>query len=139
MTVTEKVAYLKGLAEGLDIAKEETKEARLINAIIDALEDLALSVEDLEENALDLAEEIDVLSADLADVEGLVYEDDEDAADEDEEELCDCCYSVECPSCGDEIVVDEGVLLEGSIACPNCGETLEFEFDEDDESDSNED
>ena len=135
MTVTEKVAYLKGLAEGLGVAAEDTKEAKLINAIIETLEDIALSVADLEENALDLAEEIDVLSADLADVEGIVYEDDFDEEDEE----CDCCYSIECPSCGNELVVDEGILLEGSIDCPNCGETLEFEFDEDEESEDDED
>ena len=139
MTVTEKVAYLKGLAEGLGIEKEDTKEAKLITAMIDALEDIALSVSDLEENALDLADEIDVLSADLADVEEIVYEDDFDDEDGEDEE-CDCCYSIECPNCGDELIVDEGILLEGSIECPNCGETLEFEFDEDDESeDSNKD
>ena len=48
MTVTEKVAYFKGLSEGMAI-DENSKEGKLINAITEVLADLALSVEDLEE------------------------------------------------------------------------------------------
>lgn len=76
MTTTEKVAYLKGLADGLELGKE-TKEQKLISAIIDVLETVAQDLDDLEENALDLGEEIDALSDDLADVEEIIYGDDE--------------------------------------------------------------
>ena len=78
MTISEKVAYLKGLAEGLDLDVEKSKEGKLISVMIGILEDISLSIEDLEENALDLGEEIDALSDDLADVEEIVYEEDED-------------------------------------------------------------
>ena len=36
-------------------------------------------------------------------------------------------------ACGEEIVVDEETLLDGGIDCPNCGEPLEFELEEDEE------
>ena len=78
MTISEKVAYLKGLAEGLDLDTEKSKEGKLISVMIGILEEVAMSIEDLEENDLDLGEEIDVLSDDLADVEDIVYGDDED-------------------------------------------------------------
>ena len=132
MTVSEKVAYLKGLAAGLGIDKDESKEAKMINAIVDALDDIALSIEDIEENELALGDEIDALSDDLADVEEVIFGDD----DEDEDDEDAVCYSVKCPSCGDELCVDEGILEQGSIDCPNCGEKLEFEFDEDDSEDA---
>ena len=84
MTTSEKVAYLKGLAEGLAV-DANTPEGKLFNAIIDVLEDIALDLEDINENAYDLAEEIDEISADLAEVEDIVYEDyDEDEDDFDE-------------------------------------------------------
>ena len=39
MNISEKVAYLKGLMSGLAF-DESTKEAKMFNAIIDALEDV---------------------------------------------------------------------------------------------------
>ena len=72
MTISEKVAYLKGLAEGLNLDVEKSKEGKLISVMIGILEEVGLSIEDLEENALALGEEIDVLSDDLADVECVV-------------------------------------------------------------------
>ena len=78
MTISEKVAYLKGLAEGLNIDTEKSKEGKLISVMIGILEEVGLSIEDLEENALALGEEIDTISDDLADVESVVYGEDED-------------------------------------------------------------
>ena len=95
MTISEKVAYLKGLAEGLNLDTEKSKEGKLISVMIGILEELAMSVEDLEENALDLGEEIDVLSDDLSDVEDVVFDEDEDGEDYDDD-----WFEVECPGCG---------------------------------------
>lgn len=69
MTITEKVAYLKGLSDGLGIDTEKSKEGKLISVIIDILEEMGMSIEDLEENATALGEELDAVSDDLADVE----------------------------------------------------------------------
>jgi DNA-directed RNA polymerase subunit RPC12/RpoP len=147
MTVSEKVAYLKGLAEGLSL-DTETKEGKLISAIIDTLEDIAFELEDLNENALDIGDELDAISDDLADVEEILFGDmDDDDEDDDDEQSCGCCcddddcdccdedyaYEVTCPSCGEDIVIEESDLENGEINCPKCGEKLEFEFDEDDE------
>ena len=119
MTISEKVAYLKGLAEGLDLDTEKSKEGKLISVMIGILEELAMSVEDLEENALALGEEIDVLSDDLADVEEIVYDEDEEYED-DEEDYDDDWFEVECPTCEEPLIIDEEALAEGEIVCPNC-------------------
>ena len=128
MTVTEKVAYLKGLAEGL--ALDENKPAtKIINAMIGVLDELALSVSDLEDGLDLVSEQLDAVDEDLDELEGFVYEDLDDCCCD------DCCddeeeyYDVECPSCGEVICVDRDILEDGSINCPKCNELLEFEVD----------
>ena len=49
MTISEKVAYLKGLAEGLDLDTAKSKEGKLISVMIGILEEIGMSIEDLEE------------------------------------------------------------------------------------------
>ena len=134
MTISEKVAYLKGLAEGLNLDVEKSKEGKLISVMIGILEEVGLSIEDLEENALALGEEIDVLSDDLADVESVVFDEDED-----DEDACGggcCCsslddddfFEIECPSCGEDIVIDESILDIGEVTCPNCGDKFSMDL-----------
>ena len=128
MTISEKVAYLKGLAEGLNLDTEKSKEGKLISVMIGILEELAMSVEDLEENALNLGEEIDVLSDDLADVEEVVFDEDEDSEDYDDD-----WFEVECPSCGADILVDDDALVDGEVECPSCGTRYAMDLSDDEE------
>jgi len=139
MTVQEKVAYLKGLAEGLGIDSEK-KEGKLISVIIDTLEDIAFELADFDESASAIMEEIDAISDDLADVEEFVFGTDDDCCccghnhdDDDDDDDDDFVYSVTCPSCNTEFVVEEDEILGGEVECPDCGETLEIEVDDDDE------
>ena len=141
MTTAEKVAYLKGLMEGMNIDREGN-EGKLFSVIADILNDVALDIEDLENDVCDLGEDVDAISDDLSDVEDYLfedededdddydYDDDDEDYDEDEEPLF---FEVTCPGCDNTITVDEDVLNLGAIQCPSCGEMMEFEFDEDDE------
>lgn len=131
MTISEKVAYLKGLAEGLNLDTEKSKEGKLISVMIGILEELAMSVEDLEENALNLGEEIDVLSDDLADVEDVVFDEDED--EDDEEDYDDDWFEVECPTCGETLVIDDEALADGEVECPKCGSRYAMDLSDDEE------
>ena len=150
MEITEKVAYLKGLAEGMELNTEK-KEGKLLSAIIDVLEDIALELADVLDAQEELGEGLDAVSEDLADVESCLFdlEDDEDEDEEDEE-----VYQTTCPNCDEEIFFDEDILADGSVLCPNCGEELEFDLsdlsgcggccgacgeDEDDEEDDEDD
>ena len=128
MTISEKVAYLKGLAEGLDLDTTKSKEGKLISVMIGILEELAMSVEDLEENALNLGEEIDVLSDDLADVEEVVFDEDEESEDYDDD-----WFEVECPTCGADILVDDASLADSEVECPSCGTRYAMELTDDEE------
>ena len=138
MTISEKVAYLKGLADGMELEKDASKEGKLILKIIDILEDVGLSVEDLESEVEDLGDAVDVLSEDVEDLETIVYEDWDEYEDEDDlpfvtaDEDDDDFFEVECPSCGEDIVIDESALDAGEVACPNCGDKFSLGFDMDD-------
>ena len=127
MTISEKVAYLKGLAEGLDLDTEKSKEGKLISVMIGILEEVGLSLEDMEENALNLGEEIDALSDDLADVESIVYDEDEDEEDEDEEDG----FEVECPNCDEPLFIGDDELAEGVVVCPNCDTRFSLDLSDD--------
>lgn len=131
MTITEKVAYLRGLVEGmkLDDSKDEVK---IINAVIDVLDDIALSVADLEDEVASVEEVIDDIDADLEDLEDVVY-DDFGCEGCDCEDYDDELFEVTCPQCEETITIDSQVVEEGSIECPNCGAQLEFDIDLDDE------
>lgn len=123
MTVTEHVAYLKGLAEGLEIDGGK-KEGKLLLGMLDALESLADAVIDLQQQNEQLAAELDDVYEELtALTEDIVAEDDGSELQAEEEDL----YQVICPTCGEIIYLDEALLAEGSIVCHACGEELEFD------------
>ena len=125
MTNTEKVAYIRGLAEGLEL-DDSWKEVKVLNAIIDLLDDLAMSLADLEDGYSDMADQLDAVDEDLGSLEDDFYGDDED--DEDDEDTC--YYEVTCPNCHETICLSEDIIEDGQMDCPNCGETLEFDIDE---------
>ena len=140
MTITERAAYIKGLAEGLGL-DDSTKEGKILNALISAFDDMALTVADLEAELDELTEEVDAIDEDLGSLE-------EDFYELDEEDDCDCgcdcedcsdedfdgdLYEVCCPTCGDVVCIDSDMLEEGQTTCPNCGELLEFDLEETEE------
>lgn len=55
-------------------------------------------------------------------------EDDDDFEDDDEEDGEEM-YEIECPACHETIYLQESVILEGAVDCPNCGEPLEFDIE----------
>lgn len=141
MNLTEKVAYLKGLAEGMEL--EDKKQGKLLLAIIDTLDSMAQTIADNEAELTELTAQVDEIDEDLATVEDDFYGDeDEFYDDEDEDDHCDCgCedddeeeeefYEVECPECGETIYLDEDLLKEDFIVCPNCNTEIELEFEDD--------
>lgn len=125
MELTERVAYLKGLIEGLGV-DDSSKEGKVILTITDILEDIVLSISDLEDGVELIADQMESIDEDLGDLYDDLYSDDDDDDDDFDEE--GDLYEVTCPSCGDIICVDEEMLDEGEMGCPGCGETLEFDF-----------
>ena len=139
MNLTEKAAYLKGLKDGLNL-NTETPEGKLIEALIDLVDEMATSVTDVEDMSYAITEELDAIEDELDAIEEVLdedfedeYEDDDEYDDEDDEGYefdDDVIYEVKCPTCGEVINLDEEMLEAGGIECPNCGEKLEFDASE---------
>ena len=148
MTLSEKSAYLMGLMEGMMLSTE-TDEGKMIAAIVELLGDVTKTLGDVQETTIAISDELDEIEDDLDAIEDFIMSMDEDEYDdfEDEDEDFDyedleegfdfgdeetTVYEVTC-ACGEVIAFDEETLEEGSIVCENCGETLEFSFDDEDE------
>ena len=90
MDICEKIAYIKGLAEGLSL-DTDSKEGKIIAAIIDLLGDITEEICDIEDACDDMSEQIDAVDEDLASLEDIIYEDDECDCDCCDDDDCDCC------------------------------------------------
>ena len=152
MTITEQAAYLKGLMDGLNLDTEKA-EGKMIAAIVELLGDVTKKLSDVEDTTIAISDELDEIEEDLDAIEDYIldeededddYEDDFDDEedyddDEDYEEGFDygdedsIIYEVKC-ACGNIINFDEDVLEAGSIVCDECGETLEFSLEDEDEA-----
>ena len=124
MEILEKVAYMKGLAEGIGL-DVKSKEGKLLKVMMDILDDVALELQDIRDEQGDLEEGLDAVSEDLADVESYLFDQEDDEEDDEEDEEV---YQTTCPNCEEEIFFDETILEDGSVLCPNCGEELEFDL-----------
>ena len=150
MTLSERVAFLKGLVEGMAL-DPQAKETKLTNAIIDTLSEMAIVVEAIDEDLDNVVEDIEDINEELKAIDDYIFDEDfedydflpeDDDYDDECGQGCPCCgegdftLEVDCPACGGEIEIGEADLLSGLAACSACGEKLEFEYDEsDDDSD----
>lgn len=146
MTLTEKVAHLKGRLEEVE-QNTNSKELSLIKELADIMEDIAYSIADVEDEISELSEQTEMIDEDLEALENDYYEFDEDDEDDECGGCCgcddDCCCDdfceVTCPACGETICVDMDDIEDGEMNCPNCGELLEFTFEDEDEDEEEDD
>ena len=157
MKLTEKIAYMKGLLDGMEL-DGSTKEGKAILQMAEVMEEMGVYIDDLQSQVDELTELCDLLDHDLGDVESDLYCDDDDddfgdddddedddedfeigqvlpadyddyAYDDDDEDFDEVQYVVNCPSCDETVSLSERQLEEGSMVCPHCGELLEFNYD----------
>ncbi len=155
MNVTEKSAYLKGLAEGLGLDPQKP-ETKIINALLELVSDMSQKITELEHDVEVLNDYADELDEDLGFVEELLYDDEDEDDDEcfdDEDDECDfdCAHCdhgdlcladedddeeedgfrcVMCPACSEKIYFDES-MDPADLICPACGKVI-CEDDEED-------
>lgn len=145
MSLTEKLAYIKGLCEGLEL-EGKTKESKVLLALVDLLDDVTQSVSQLEGDMDQVFDEIDAIDEDLTDVEDALWDEEDDEDDDDDDDWddddddcdcghhhdCDCdggLYEITCPKCGEVVCMDEDMLFSPDCACPKCGTSFEVDFD----------
>ncbi len=127
--LNERVSYLQGLLEGLNIS-DESKEGKAIKVMADILEEMAYVITDVLEAQEEIEEYIDCIDDDLADLEDEVRTED--------------LVEIYCPNCGEPMEISPSILgaADTEIVCPECGEGFTPEeagwdayvsnFDEDD-------
>jgi endogenous inhibitor of DNA gyrase (YacG/DUF329 family) len=135
MNIGEKVAYLQGLAEGIEISADK-KEGKLLKGMLDILGDIAESLKNLAKEQEELSIYAEELDEDLGVLEKIfikngAFELDDDLSgldlyeqDEDYEDFGDLEGSakVNCPECGELILFDvDDIEQNGSVDCPECG------------------
>ncbi len=127
--ITERTAYLRGLADGLNLDKEKA-ENKLLLEMLNVLDEMAQHITETDADLDELTEYVEDMDSDLADVEEVLF---------DEEDDCDCCDH-DCDDCDcdcdcDDCDCDCDYDHELSFDCPNCGKTVmikasDIDFDE---------
>ena len=137
--LTDRVSYLKGLAEGMQLDKD-TSANKLLLSMLDVLDEMAKEIADINDTYDELNEYVESIDDDLADLEDVLFEDEDDCCCDDDD--CDCCdedddlIAYACPSCGHEIEFRASeVDFDEEYLCEACGEPIfpEMEDDEDEE------
>ncbi len=121
-----RVSYLRGFTEGLDLG-DESKEQKVLQRVIDLLEDISDEIEQLSVNYEELFEYTEAIDDDLTEMEEDFYEDEEDFYDDEFEDEFDSGFSMECPNCREIVVFDDDILEQDSsieVTCPGCGEIV---------------
>ena len=72
--INDRVAYLKGLAEGMKLT-DETNEGKLLLKMLDAMQDMAEEITALRKDHDELDEYVESIDDDLADMEEYLYDD----------------------------------------------------------------
>lgn len=134
----EKVAYLKGLAEGMRL-DAQSDQGKLLLAMIEAMEAFATEHEETSAQLNELEQYVEEIDSDVSDLEEVLFSEEEDEELEDEdEEPDDGLIEYECPHCGTVVFFDEEAFdMEEKHLCPNCHRSV-FE-DDDDTDDGDED
>lgn len=125
----EKVAYLHGLTQGLNV-NEHSSEGKVLLNIIDVLESFADEVQNVNLAQMELEEYVESIDEDLTDLEEQIYEEDFDQDDDEyEDDVYDEAYEgdiveVACPSCHELVTFESDILEEDDdieVTCPYCG------------------
>lgn len=108
-----RVAYLQGLAAGLELPAD-SKEARLLEGIVEILSEFAEAVDELEVSQERLEDYLESIDEDLYGLERDVY------PDEDERGIDTQCLDVMCPECEEAVGPDDRPAGGGGISLVNC-------------------
>ena len=134
MTISEKVAYIQGMFVGMELDKSEMKVARILSEVLDVLQEVGQQLDGMDAAMDQFDEELDALGDTVADLEEAVFDDedeqDADFGDGDGEE--EDFFEIPCPTCGEDLLVDDEALAAGVVDCPACGGKFALSFEDED-------
>lgn len=137
-----RVEYLKGLSDGLAL-DTASKEGKMISQMLQVVGEMADGIVSLASEQEDLEAYVDVLDADLQDLEEALSAEDDDEDEEvvyipGDDEITVSGFRTDlftCPTCGDSVQMSdrgsieprrttEGGLAMVMLTCPECGTTF---------------
>jgi hypothetical protein len=110
--ISEKVSYLQGLSEGLNII-EGSPQGKIISGILNVLNEIA--------------EDINILHLDFADMRDYIESVDDDLLELEETVVDDGFMELECQHCGEPLYVENDILDDEDVIeviCPSCNEVI---------------
>lgn len=140
MGMSEKVAYLRGLADGMGLA-QDPHQGVFITELINTIESLGTEIDRIHEQQRSVDRYLDEVDQSIFELENEVFEYD------DEDEACalpetffgenpmDTYMETDCPHCGETVAYfdDPTFIKEASeLICPHCEEVV-MTFDHEDE------
>ena len=129
------MAYIQGLFDGLKLDTEKSGEARILSEVLDVLREVGMQLDGMDAAIDQFDEELDALGDSVADLEEAVFDNEEEDEDftsfEDEDDEEDF-FEIPCPTCGEDLVVDDESLAAGVVDCPVCGGKFALSFDDED-------
>lgn len=111
--ISEKVSYLQGLSEGLNIS-DGNPQGKIITGILGVLDDISGMLTDMRSEFNTVREYIESIDDDLFELEEN-FKKDQDVIE------------VKCDNCGEELVFDADLLEDEDvieIICPRCNEVV---------------
>ncbi len=116
--LTERVAYLRGLVEGLK-GRQDTREGKILLGIIEVLDDITRTIEQMQSAQNEIDKYVESIDQDLADLECEFF-------GESPEDM----LQIECPNCHDIISIETVEGIENNdIICPNCNGLINKQTD----------
>ena len=124
MTISEKVAYIQGLFDGLGLDKERPGEARILFEVLDVLKEAGQRLDGMDAAMDRFGEELDELRDTVVDLEDAAFdsEDDRDYGEDDRLQL-------PCPTCVEDLLAVSFTHLTlptilrvggGGLLCAGC-------------------
>lgn len=146
--LSKKVSYLKGFRDGIG-AELESDEGKIINKLLDIVEEMAEEIDRLSNAEKEREKMIDDLENDVLMLANDIYGDDDDDDDfglfdddDDDDDFDDFddseddessdLFELQCPECGEDFMISYDEILDGKeLRCPHCEKRIELELDED--------
>jgi DNA-directed RNA polymerase subunit delta len=124
--IKARAAYLRGLVEGTEIARDDQQKL-VWEGVTNFCEEVAEAVTDLQSSYEEIGEYIEAIDEDLSTVEKYFYqnevEDDQEVSFSRPVDDAAATISITCPNCREELSFQDSDQ-DYEVVCPDCGKVV---------------